>query len=129
MIEAFVSSFNDMALTLNSSKYFAGIMMLLLNIGGKYISMELSDTHEKLLNNKLIRRIFIFVLIFIATRDVKVSLILTAVFIILVSGIFNEESKFCIIPNQLCSNKKIRKDQYQHALYIVNTYKKQNNMK
>ena len=28
--------------TLNNSKYFSGIMMLLLNIGGKQISKEIS---------------------------------------------------------------------------------------
>ena len=36
--------------TLNNSKYFAGIAMLILNIGTKYISIELSDSQEELLN-------------------------------------------------------------------------------
>ena len=35
--------------SLNNSKYFAGIAMLLLNIGSKYISIELSDSQEEFL--------------------------------------------------------------------------------
>ena len=76
---------NSYITQLNSSKYLAGIMMLLMNLGGRYISAELSEAHEKILNHRIIRRLLVFVLVFYATRDIKVSLILTCVFIILVS--------------------------------------------
>lgn len=127
-MSSIVNILNDGALQLNGSKYFAGIMMLLMNLGGRYISMELSEMHEKILNHKIIRRLLVFVLIFYATRDVKVSLILTAVFIIIVSGIFNEDSKYCLIPNSLVVNKKrrIKKDEYLAAQEIVNKYHRQN---
>ena len=127
-MSSIVNILNDGALQLNGSKYFAGIMMLLMNLGGRYISMELSEMHEKILNHKIIRRLLVFVLIFYATRDVKVSLVLTAVFIIIVSGIFNEDSKYCLIPNSLVVNKKrrIKKDEYLAAQEIVNKYHRQN---
>ena len=35
----------DYFFSLNNSKYFAGISMLLLNLGSKYIAMELSEGH------------------------------------------------------------------------------------
>ena len=34
--------------SLNNSKYLAGLSMLILNLGSKYISMELSSSHEEL---------------------------------------------------------------------------------
>ena len=42
MIENFIT-------TLNTSKYFSGIMMLLLNVGGKHISKELSFLQDSFL--------------------------------------------------------------------------------
>jgi hypothetical protein len=34
------------------------------------------------------------------TRDIYISLILTAVFFVLTQHLFNEESKFCVLPKQ-----------------------------
>ena len=39
---------------LNDSKLFAGITMLLLNLGSKYLVHELSETQEELLSNKIL---------------------------------------------------------------------------
>ena len=111
---------------LNNSKFFAGAMMLLMNLGARNIAMELSEMHEKILNHKFVRRLLVFVLVFYATRDVKVSIIITIIFIILVSGIFNEDSEFCILPTKnVNKNRKITRDEYMVAQEIVSKYQKQ----
>lgn len=110
---------------LSTSKYMAGIIMLLMNIGGKYISAELSELHEDFLNHKIIRRVLVFVFVFYATKDIKVSLILTATFVVLVSGIFHEESKYCVLPTNTKNKQKINKDEYIAAKQIVSKYEKQ----
>ena len=127
IITNIVNILSNGAMQLNGSKYFAGVMMLLMNLGGRYISMELTEMHEKILNHKMVRRLLVFVLVFYATRDIKVSLVLTAVFIVIVSGIFNEDSKYCLIPNSLIIDKrrKIKKNEYLVAQEIVNKYQKQ----
>ena len=84
--------------TFNQSKYFYGILMILLNIGAKYIEIDIPKHHKQFLSSKLIRRILIFTVAFIATRDVIVSLVITAAFIILVLNLFNNESQYCILP-------------------------------
>ena len=105
--------------TLNNSKYFSGIMMLLLNIGGKQVSNEISFFQENILNHKVVRRLLVFVVVFIATKDVKISLIVT--------GLFNEESKYCVIPKDKIGNtKKILKEEYLMAKQIVKQYENQN---
>ena len=86
--------------SLNSSKYFSGITMILLNLGSRYLGSELSLTHEGILSSVLFRRILIFVVFFTATRDVVVSLIMTICFIIIISIFSHDQSKYCLIPKK-----------------------------
>ena len=109
---------------LNNSKYFVAIMMLLLNLGSRYISMELSQFHEEFLSSVFIRRLLVFTVVFVATRDIKVAFISTAVFIVIVSGLFNEDSKYCILPN-VNDPRNINKQEYYYAQSIVEKYHKQ----
>lgn len=107
---------------LNNSKFFAGILMILMNIGSKYISLELSETQDDFFSNIVIRRMMIFVVVFIATKDIITSFIITACFIIMVSGLFNENSKFCLIKNNCKQTKVISKEQVEKAKKIIRKY-------
>jgi len=96
---------------INQSKYFAGIIMILMNMGSKYISLELSDRHESILGHPMVRRIMLFTVFFTATRDIWISLILTACFIILITGVFHDNSRFCMIPKKFQKSKKHKNSQ------------------
>ena len=74
------------------------MMMILLNIGARYIEMDLQDGHRKFLSSTALRRIMIFTVAFVATRDVVASLIITSSFVIIVLNLFNTNSKYCILP-------------------------------
>ena len=121
-----LSSLNNTFDVLNNSKLFAGIIMILLNIGSKYIVMELSDTHEEFFNNVIIRRIIVFTVVFTATRDIIISLILTGVFILLVSGLFNEDSKFSVLKKK--PKKKYNKNDIHNAQKVMEWVTKNNIM-
>ena len=108
---------------LNNNKYFTGIMILVLNLGSRFLVMELSNTQKQILSNKIIRRFVVFTVVFIATKDIYVSFIITAVFIVLVSGLFNENSKYCIVTKPVISN--ITKNEYKEAKKIIKMYKLQ----
>lgn len=86
---------------INTSKLFAGILMILMNIGSKYIEMGLTKSQEQALRNGLGREIIIFCVVFLGTRDLVLSIIMTSAFIILSDHIFNEKSRFCVIPHHL----------------------------
>jgi hypothetical protein len=73
---------------LNTNTMFAGFMMLLLNVGSRYIVHEFSEDDKEYRQNILIRRICIFAVCFVGTKDVLTSLILTAGFIIISGGLF-----------------------------------------
>ena len=96
----------DFLSVLNDNKYFAGVIMLVMNIGSKYITIELSKTQEAYFRYTLGRQIIIFSILWAGTRDITISLILTAVFILLVDYLFNENSKFCIIPEKYTELQK-----------------------
>jgi len=113
----------DYILSLNNSKFVAGITMLVVNLGSKYLAQELSDSQEALFTNVIIRRFVLFTVVFMATKDLLISLVLTAVFIVLVSGLFNENSKYCIIRKN--GKKKINKKEYQEAKKIIQLYELQ----
>ena len=93
---------------LNNSKFFAGVVMIMLNVGSKYITVELSKSQEEYLKNNVGRQLLIFAISWMGSRDILTALALTAVFTVLTNHLFNEESQYCIIP------KKYRK--FEHLL-------------
>ena len=72
---------------LNQNKFFIGIMMIVLNIGSRHLLDEFSDKPDEYSRNVLLRRLAIFAVCFIATRDVVTSTILTAGYVILATGV------------------------------------------
>jgi hypothetical protein len=87
-------------LFLNNSKFFAGLVMILLNIGSKFIVIQFSRSTEEYLKMSITKQILIFAMAWMGTRDIYTALILTAVFTILSDHLFNEESPYCIVPKK-----------------------------
>ena len=97
--------------TLNDNKFFAGIIMLIMNIGSKYVSIELSKTQENYIKFSLGRQILVFSILWVGTRDIFISLLLTVLFILLSDYLFNENSKYCIIPEKYKEIREITGDE------------------
>ena len=72
---------------LNNSKLFLGIMLILLNIGSRHLVDELSTNPDEYNRNLVLRRIAVFAVCFVGTRDIVTSLLLTAGFIIMAQGV------------------------------------------
>lgn len=72
---------------LNNNKLFLGIMLIVLNIGSRYLVDEFSTSEEEYSRNLVLRRIAVFAVCFVGTRDIVISLILTAAFIIIATGV------------------------------------------
>ena len=85
---------------LNSSKFFAGIVMILLNVGSKFISIQFSKSTEEYLKFSLSKQLLVFSMAWMGTRDIYVALALTAIFVVLSDHLFNEESSYCIVPHK-----------------------------
>jgi hypothetical protein len=85
---------------LNNSKFFAGVVMILLNIGSKFISIQFSKSMEEYLKMNVTKQLLVFAMAWMGTRDIYTSLVLTAVFTILSDHLFNEESPYCCVPHK-----------------------------
>ena len=125
-------------MTLNNSKFFAGLVMIMLNIGSKYITIELSKTQEEYLRNKVGRQILIFSISWMGTRDIYLALGLTAVFTVLTQYLFNENSSLCILPKHikalshaLDTNKdnNVSDAEIRHAVEVLNKAKQNDLMR
>ena len=86
--------------SLNSSKYFTGIVMIMLNIGSRFVEIKLSDSMEAYIKYNIAREVLIFSMAWMGTRDIIVALVLTAVFVVLSNFLLNAKSNFCILPNK-----------------------------
>jgi hypothetical protein len=94
---------------LDNSKFFVGIIMILLNIGSKFITIQFSKSTEEYLKATVSKSILIFCMAYMGTRNLITALILTAVFTILSDHLFNEESSLCIVPHDYRVLHKLNK--------------------
>lgn len=98
----FTAAFNyihDHVGYLNNNKFFAGCVMILLNVGSKFISIQFSKSTEEYLKMSISKQILIFAMAWMGTRDIYAALALTAIFVVLSDHLFNEESTFCVVPH------------------------------
>ena len=84
----------------NTNPYFIGVTMILLNLGGRFLAMEVSKEQEKFFQTTWVRAILIFVVCFVATRNVSVAFWLSIVAIIVLRYIFNEKSSLYVLKNE-----------------------------
>ena len=125
---------NNSINSLNSSTFFAGIMMICLNIGSRYIQLNLDESTESYIKYALTKEIMVFTISWMATRNIYMSLGLTAVFIVLADFIFNEKSRYCLLPkkfiqsrrmNELVDNKILSEKEINDALEVLEKAKVQ----
>ncbi len=126
--------------SLNNSKLFAGCVMLLMNLGARHIATDVPKSVENMFKYPLIRLFFVFSVVFISTRDTKISILITLIFILFFKFLLDERSKSCIIPNKFkydilnASNSpnipdNITPEQFAYAKEIIKKYEKQNIIK
>ena len=84
---------------ISTSKLFLGLMMIFMNLGSRYIEIKLTKGQEMIFKN-IAREVLIFTIAFMGSRDIFISLIITAVFIILSNFVFNENSRYCVLPEK-----------------------------
>lgn len=93
-----ISYINHHIMYLNNSKFFAGVVMILLNIGSKFIQIQFSKSTEEYMKYTVSKQLLVFSMAWMGTRDIYTALGLTALFTILSEYLFNEECNLCIVP-------------------------------
>lgn len=80
----------------NTNPYFIGLMMLILNLGGRFISLEVTKKQEQFLQLPWVRRVLIFTVLFVATRNIWVAFWATVIVVLFLGYLFNENSALCL---------------------------------
>ncbi len=99
----------------NTNPYFIGLMMLILNLGGRFISLEVTKKQEQFLQHPWIRRILIFTVLFVATRNIWVAFWMTITVVLFLGYLFNENSSLCVFGKggangSKCASKQPEQD-------------------
>jgi hypothetical protein len=83
--------------SLNTNTYLIGMSMILLNLGGRHLSLSLTPEQDRFFQNPWIRRGMLFVVIFVATRNVFTALWLSIGLILTIGYLFNEHSSLYLL--------------------------------
>lgn len=94
---ATVSPFDILIGTLSANPVFIGLVMLILNLGGRFIVMEVSKEQEQVFQHPWVRRFLIFAVLFVATRNILTALWMTVVVVLVLGYLFNENSSLCLL--------------------------------
>jgi hypothetical protein len=79
-----------------SSPYAIAAAIFTLNMGSRFLPFEVTKGQEKFLNQPMIRRFVIFVIFFVATRNIVTAGWLAIVTIVCLGYLFNENSSLYI---------------------------------
>jgi len=95
-----LSYIHEQIQALNTSKIFAGIMIITLNIVSKFVNIKLSKTMESYLRYTFSKYILVFTIAWMGTRDIYIALFIMFCFIIISDFLLDEESWFCVLPEE-----------------------------
>ena len=96
--------------TINQSKIFAGLMIIIINIASKFVNFKVSKTMESYLKFNFSRDILVFAITWMGTRDIYIAIGMTLLFIILADYLMNENSSFCCLPKSYTSKQVAKLD-------------------
>lgn len=111
--------------SLNQNMYLSAFSMLMLNLGSRYIVMDISKAQETLLKSAVVRRLTVFCIFYMATRDILWSLGFTLLFVLVTACFFHEESKYCLLPSAFRKNLTVTPDEVAIAKKTLELYEQQ----
>jgi len=84
----------------NNNPLLAGVSMLILNIGTKYVTLDISEKQDEFIKTILFRRLAVFIIFWIGTKDISSSIALTLLYIIFIVHLFNENSNYYLFKKR-----------------------------
>ena len=106
---------------LNANPYIIGIFYIFLNMGGRFLSMELTKRQEWFLSQPYVRPFILFSVMFIATRNLAVAFWTTALVLSVLWLFANENSALCLIPEWRNDKEKKQSEDksYEEKMKVV----------
>jgi hypothetical protein len=82
---------------INNNKFIAGLAMISMNFGSRYVIGDVSKFQEQVLQSDWAKKFVLLCIFFISTRDIMTAFMLTFAFYFVVNGVFNENKKYNIL--------------------------------
>lgn len=101
----------SLVLSVNSNSYLIGILYLFLNLGGRFLSLELTKQQEAFLSKPYMRPFILFSVLFIATRNIAVAFWTTLGLLSVIWIFANENHALCLIPGWKAVDEEKKKEQ------------------
>ena len=123
---------NGIVKAINQSPLLAGICMLILNVGARYVNFGFSPSQETAISEYMAREILLFAVCFMGTKDLVLSILLTGAFVVLSDYVFNADSPYCVCPSYMAKIKekmdtdgdgKVSKGEIKRALDVLSKLK------
>lgn len=83
------------------------IFLILVQVGGRYLRIELTPAQQKIINNVVIQSLILFAIILMATKNVVNSLIIVSFVYLCVKILFNENHKYNILSKKWLMEENI----------------------
>jgi len=106
-------------LTVNANPFVIGLFMLLLNLGGRFLTLELTKKQEAFLQAPWVRPLIFFTVVFIATRNLAAAFWVSLLFFFIIWVVANENSPFCMIPSWCGHDVEKGKENYRKNIQAL----------
>ena len=95
---------------LNDSKFFAALIMIFINLGGRIVPVTFSKSSEEYIKRLVGQQLMLFGMTWLGTKDVVISLAITIIFTVMSEHLLNESSNYCVVPMKYRNNINNGKD-------------------
>ena len=106
---------------MSENKIFIGLIMVLVNIGARFIIEELGEEHKKIIQNTYFRKFVVFCSVFMATRDIGVAFIVTLIFAVIINEILGKEEEEEDSKEE--TDKSVVKSKIDEQIQLLNSLK------
>ena len=99
------------------------LFLIIVQLGGRYLNIDLTNAQQKLINNSLFQGIILFSIILMSTKNLTNSIIIIFVIYISIHILFNEHHKYNILSKKWLYDEKIIVDEKYNKIkeiYIKN---------
>jgi hypothetical protein len=99
------------------------LFLIIVQLGGRYLKIDLTNAQQKLINNSLFQGIILFSIILMSTKNLTNSIIIIFVIYISINILFNEHHKYNILSKKWLYDEKIIVDEKYNKIkeiYIKN---------
>ena len=86
------------------------MFLILVQFGGRYLKIELTQAQQKIINNAIFQTILLFSIVFMATKSLAKSVIIVSLLYIFINVLFNENHKYNVLSKKWLIREKILKN-------------------